>query len=53
MSSELDKELSAALDALDNLRDIHREALEILDRMSSIYRGATEMMDEMLKKLGT
>ena len=53
MLSELDKELASALDALDNLRAIHREALEILDRMSSIYRGATEMMDGILKKLGT
>ena len=43
MSSELDKELASALDALDNLRAIHREALEILDRMHCIYRGASEL----------
>ena len=43
MLSELDKELASALDALDNLRDIHREALEVLDRMSCIYREASKL----------
>ena len=53
MLSELDKELAGALEALDNLRTIHREALEILDRMSSIYRDASKLAIKIAANSGT
>ena len=53
MLSELDKELTSALEALDNLRTIHREALEILDRMSCIYRDASKLAIKIAANSGT